>query len=99
VLNEFNITDLDSDVDELTQFTSLEDLKAKMENVANKICRHINEKKESHNETLKIAIIEYIHENYMDNMLSLDMVADKFNISSKYLSRFFKEQMGFNYLD
>ncbi|HOJ10260.1 MAG TPA: helix-turn-helix domain-containing protein [Clostridiales bacterium] len=99
VLNEFNIKDFDSDVEELTTFTSLDDLKNKMENVVYKICKYISEKKESNNETLKIAIIEYIHENYTNNMFNLDMVADKFNISSKYLSRFFKQQIGFNFVD
>jgi len=99
ILNEFDLRNFDSDVEELTQFSSLEDLKYKMEKVVYKICKYISDKKESHNEALKIAIIEYIHENYTNKMLSLDMVAERFGISPKYLSRFFKEQMGFNFVD
>lgn len=99
VLNELDIKGFDSDIEELAQFDSLEDLEEKVENLAYRICQYVNSKKKSHNEALKIAVIEYIHANYTNNMLSLEMVADKLNISPKYLSRFFKEQIGFNFID
>lgn len=99
VLNELDIKNFDDDIEELAQFGSLEDLEEKIEKLAYRICEYVNSRKESHNEALKIAVIEYIHENYTNKMLSLEMVAEKLNISPKYLSRFFKEQIGFNFVD
>lgn len=99
ILNELNIKEFDDEIEELTTFSSLNDFKVKMEDVVYKISRFIGDKKASNNEALKISVINYIHENFNNNMLSLDMVAEEFNISTKYLSRFFKEQMGSTFTD
>jgi two-component system response regulator YesN len=99
VANEFKIEHLEEDINELTCFDSLDAFKNKMNGVVTKICRHINGKKESRNEALKVAIVDYINKNYNDEMISLDRIAEEFNLSEKYLSRFFKQQIGMNYID
>lgn len=64
-----------------------------------RICEIITEKKNSHNTKLRDKIIEYINTYYSDRNLSLTSVADKFNLTTPYLSRFFKEQTGYNFND
>lgn len=64
-----------------------------------RICEIISEKKNSHNTKLRDKIIEYINTYYSDRNLSLTSVADKFNLTTPYLSRFFKEQTGYNFND
>ncbi|MDF2669711.1 MAG: transcriptional regulator, AraC family [Paenibacillus sp.] len=41
-------------------------------------------------------IVQYIRENYMED-ISLDMMADKVKITPTYLSSYFKEKMGLNF--
>jgi AraC-like DNA-binding protein len=48
---------------------------------------------------LKEKILKYIDENYTDSQISLEEVADNFNITPQYLSKFFKENIGVNYLN
>lgn len=48
---------------------------------------------------LKNNIVEYVEKNYSNNQLSLDVMAEKFNVTPQYLSRFFKEHVGINYVD
>lgn len=61
------------------------------------VCKVINERKENQNIKLLNEIKKYIQQNYMDNSLSLAVLAERFNYSPAYLSIFFKEQMGINF--
>lgn len=63
------------------------------------ICEHVRLEKKSHNTKLKDDIYEYIEANVFDESMTLSKTADEFGISSSYLSRFFKEQYGCNFLD
>jgi len=44
-------------------------------------------------------IRDYVAEHYMDPNLSLTLLSDRFQISSKYLSQLFKESIGENFSD
>jgi two-component system response regulator YesN len=44
-------------------------------------------------------MLEFIHENYTENGLCLDMLAEELNLTSKYLSKVFKEQVGCRFGD
>ncbi|MFD0677465.1 MULTISPECIES: helix-turn-helix domain-containing protein [unclassified Paenibacillus] len=63
------------------------------------ICEHIQEDKKKHSHHLEDRITSYLQENYTDPDLSLTKVAGVFNLSSTYLSGFFKEQSGENFLN
>ena len=64
-----------------------------------RVCEIITEKKTVTIRSFVIKIIEYISTFYWDRNLSLTSVADKFNLTTPYLSRFFKEQTGYNFND
>ncbi|GAA0178879.1 hypothetical protein SH2C18_18530 [Clostridium sediminicola] len=63
------------------------------------LCNYINSTKKSHNIELRDRIIDYIEKNYGDNGLSLVSVASSLGINSSYLSYFFKEQVGENFIN
>ena len=49
------------------------------------------------NEDLYQNVLLFIDSNYMDNQLSLTLVAGKFEITEIYLSKFFKQKNGMNF--
>ncbi|MBO9605094.1 MAG: helix-turn-helix transcriptional regulator [Paenibacillaceae bacterium] len=55
------------------------------------------EQKEGHH-PVKHFMLEYIHTNYYED-LSLEMVADRMNMSANYFSTYFKEKTGVNFTD
>lgn len=54
-------------------------------------------RKKTHQHIIRIK--EYIHANYSDSSLSLYMAAEHAGISSSYLSRLFKKEMGASFVD
>lgn len=63
------------------------------------LCAQILEKKNNHNHELRDNVIRYVESTYSDRNLSLVMAADHFHVTAPYLSRFFKEQTGYNFND
>ncbi|MBP1994250.1 helix-turn-helix domain-containing protein [Paenibacillus eucommiae] len=74
----------------------------RMEDICSELCQMILDNRKSKNDQLYPKLIAYIQQNFADNMLSLDKIADSFGISSSYATRYFKEQTGYSlmqYLD
>jgi YesN/AraC family two-component response regulator len=67
------------------------------------IYEHLTEtffqKKNGKGEDLKEKLVLYLHNNYQMPDLSLDRIAAEFDLNPKYVSRYFKEHIGTNYLD
>ena len=78
---------------------TLEELYNTILNIYKILCEYIGVRKESHNSTLMTNIKKYIDNSLGDQNLSLNMVAEKLNVSPSYLSRFFKEQTGDGFLN
>lgn len=70
-----------------------------LKDLCKKICDEIEENKTSHNDILKINILKYIDDNFNNPTISLDIVAQSVSKSVPYVSKFFKEQIGCNFLD
>lgn len=66
--------------------------------VFHSVCYQFKKNKKSRNTTLKDQIIEYIKNSYMDPNISLYNVASKFGLTESYMSHFFKEQTGENFV-
>jgi two-component system response regulator YesN len=64
-----------------------------------KICDYVNERKKSQNVHLIEEALHCVHSSYMLADLSLELLAEKLNVSKVYLSQFFKEQSGVNFSD
>lgn len=63
------------------------------------ICRLVNKNKKSNNINMFENIRHYLIEEYNNPDISLTLIADRFNLSISYLSRFFKENAGINFND
>jgi len=63
------------------------------------ICEVANVNRKSGNVDLFKGIEKYINNEYSNKNISLDLVAEEFNLSVSYLSRFFKEHSGLNFND
>jgi AraC-like DNA-binding protein len=85
--------------DILSNCQDISEMKGYIRELYKKICDSVNTEKKSHNTKLKDDIYEYIENNLYDESITLAGTADEFGISSSYLSRFFKEQYGCNFLD
>lgn len=71
---------------------------ASMREVFNSLCNRAYSTRSSHNDDMRDSILQYLAENYSNPDMGLDMVARAFGIAPSYLSRFFKEQTGGNFL-
>jgi two-component system response regulator YesN len=69
-----------------------------LENIISSLSNYINQQKKSHNTELKNNILKYVGKHYSDSDLSLTLIGQQFNLSATYLSMFFKEQNGENFL-
>jgi len=59
-----------------------------------KLCDLFLIERKSNNIELKDEILKYIHDNFTDQNLYINTLAEHFSISEKYLCSFFKEQTG-----
>lgn len=95
--SELNMIEYVSDLKEITSFSSLEQLENHLKFSAKTICQKVEEKKESHQEQLREKIKTYIHNNFNQYELSLESIADAFQLSIPYVSKFIKEQFGYSF--
>lgn len=99
-INEMNIpAAFIEEANKLVEFASVDDLYIKMKSIGIELCEYIHNTKESKNEILRDNILEYIQREYGNCTLNLDGIASAFNISPSYLSRFFKEQTGYTFVE
>lgn len=93
-----DIFNIQSDLsEELFENDTPEDIKGWFVKVCKRLCNYINEHRESNNTTVLKKLLEYISENY-NKEISLESAADYFNMSYSYLSRYFKQQTGCNFI-
>jgi YesN/AraC family two-component response regulator len=71
----------------------------RMTDAFNQLCQVVNVNKKSHNHELKQEILAYIQSQFASSDLSLDAIAEHFDLSMKYVSNFFKEQTGTTFTD
>jgi len=104
-LNEINsnplyiVENYVNSIEQLVQCETIEDLFNNIKSIYLKMCNYVNKNKKSHNTRLKEDVLYYINSNYHDKNMCLNMVADRFELTPVYLSRFFKEQTGENFMD
>lgn len=82
------------DMHKISKFTTLGDLEEKIKKLIVTVCNNVNKRIENHNNYLRDNILDYIQNNFSLHNLSLAIVAEKFELSLSYLSRFIKEQTG-----
>jgi len=101
-LNEYHIVLREDCIRELGRFTSMEDLRRKLDRVAVQICSYVakaDRTESSRISYLRSAVLEYLCAHYGNSQLNLDMVADALGISAKHLSAIFRHLTECNFGD
>jgi len=83
----------------LIKYESLPDFISIFTEFCKCLCDFISRRNESDKQQLFNSINEYIDENYTSPDMSLKLLSVEFNLSIQYLSHFFKELSGKNFID
>ncbi len=85
--------------DDLFACRNMPELKETITGIVSDVCKNINMHGGNKKQNLKRAMLEFVENNYHDNSMSLEKIADEFNLNLTYISHFFKEQIGENFSD
>ena len=92
--SELEVTDKINDLDSLIDFQSLQQLEISICDTVIELCDHIATKTRYKNTQLYRDMKKYIQDHYNTYEMSLESMAQYFQLSVPYVSRFFKEQFG-----
>nr|WP_068785344.1 helix-turn-helix domain-containing protein [Paenibacillus phocaensis] len=95
--SELGMSDVFLNLSNLASFESLEELEAKLDALASRICLQVERNAETGGNSLMDDIVAYVNQQFADYTLSLEHVALRYSISTSYLSRCFKEKTGYNF--
>jgi len=88
--------DMLNPVDRLLESETIDEIYTNVQALFKTICDHINQLSVNRNTHLKKKLLEYICVHFTEASLSQTSVAGAMGISSQYLSRYFKQEMGIN---
>ncbi|MBD2847126.1 AraC family transcriptional regulator [Paenibacillus sp. IB182496] len=94
---ELGVADARHDLSALHAFETMEELERQLGALALRICSGRAHQTETEQPELMDEIVAYVAHSYADYTLSLEHVALKFDISTSYLSRSFKDKTGTNF--
>lgn len=94
---ELGMDEVRGDISSLHAFETLEELEHRLTALAAKICSEATHQTETTQPALMDEIVAYVEQNFADYTLSLEHVALKYDTSTSYLSRSFKEKTGYNF--
>ncbi|MFE0556609.1 helix-turn-helix domain-containing protein [Paenibacillus sp. NPDC058910] len=83
----------------LAEFTTLKQLDAGMTGLIDLICDYVQANKESKNTAMGAEIFQYIEQHYQEYDLNLEKIADHFQMSISYFSRYMKDQTGYTFTE
>ena len=63
------------------------------------LCDKVNRAKCMKNDAKKQQAIQYINDHYNDSSLSIDSIADVFSVSSPYMGKLIRDQLGCSFVD
>ncbi|MBM7565989.1 helix-turn-helix domain-containing protein [Paenibacillus sacheonensis] len=96
---ELGMDEARADISSLHAFETLEGLESKLCSLAKRICHAASRQSETVQPSLMDEIVAYVEQNYADYTLSLEHIALKYDTSTSYLSRSFKEKIGCNFTE
>ncbi|NIK78053.1 YesN/AraC family two-component response regulator [Paenibacillus castaneae] len=94
---ELGMDEVHGEISSLHAFETLEGLENRLSSLAVQICSEATHQTETAQPALMDEIVAYVAQNYADYTLSLEHIALKYDTSTSYLSRSFKEKTGLNF--
>jgi AraC-like DNA-binding protein len=88
-----------TDIKDLGAFTDMEFFWLKFRELTSALCARIKKIQEQKDSIFKSRIINFIKENFCNNQLSLQQMADNFDISPNHLSRLLKQETGHSFIE
>ncbi|MFS0723471.1 helix-turn-helix domain-containing protein [Paenibacillus sp. 1P07SE] len=74
----------------------LQDIERELSNICASLCEHVENSKENKHVALLEQLMQWAHQHYTDNGVSLDVIAGETGLSPSYVTRFFKQHTGFS---
>lgn len=87
------------EIQRLMQFQSVASLEELLYELAGKVCAYVQEKKEYKNLRIKEEILAYVNHQYSSPLISLELLAEQYAVSTSYISRVFKEMAGCTFME
>jgi two-component system response regulator YesN len=84
-------------VEQLSEFKNLRELEVYLIDLAEVICRILQEKPQNQESQLKYDLFSYIESHITSSQLSLENLAEHFEVSVSYLTRFIKKESGITF--
>lgn len=85
-------------IKELCTFGNLEEFHRQARKAAGILCCQLEKRREESGNQLKNELIDYVNLHFCDSQLSLESLAEHFELSPNYISRFFKQETGYNFI-
>lgn len=86
------------DMKKVCSFANLSEFRERMGVLASEICRQYARFKDSQNNALKAGVLTYVNQHFGDSSMGLEAVAEQFGVSVNFMSRFFKQETGCNFI-
>lgn len=87
-----------AEIKELCVFENLEEFRTKGREITVKICDQYAEYKQASGRELKASMLNYVNLHFTDLTMCLADVAEQFELTSNYVSRFFKQETGCSFI-
>ena len=78
----------------LDRYTSVDDFFGRFLHILSPICRNQNQRLRDHREVVAERLADFVRSRHRDPMLSLQSLAEQFDLNPQYVCRLFKEQVG-----
>ncbi|MBB3127257.1 AraC-like DNA-binding protein [Paenibacillus rhizosphaerae] len=95
--SELGIHHITQEIPTSSAFQSLDEFEGQLRKLASHICTQVQQETKHKESSLKDQMLGYIDQHFMDHNLSLESLADLFEISPSHFSRTFKENVGLNF--
>lgn len=93
------LDDGEKEIDLLIHYTSINDFLGRLKKLCYNIIAVIESQNKNQQKKVYENILSYIDINYKDQNLSLKGIASRFDMTDSYLSRFFRNNSGVNFID
>lgn len=99
IVEKMKLEDGNEDIDLLIHHTDINDFLYNLKRLCFRIIDVIESQTKNEEKLVFDEIINYIDMNYMNQNLSLKGLASRFDMTDSYLSRFFRNNSGMNFID
>lgn len=98
VANQIQIEIKPIELSQISKITSIDEFQTNVKRLTNSICDQYQILKDNNHNRLRSDLIQFVTDNFRNSDFSLDLLSEKFEFSPSYLSRFFKQETGYSFI-